>query len=132
MHRQTTSRTRAIAFAAISLALPAQAQAQQWIVPFVQAALTNPFGRDFIDLTQEDLSLLTAAMRTVLEKRSVGAQQSWTNEKSQHAGVASLVKVYEQDGKPCGTVHHDFTAGNGKPYLLSLCKFEDGTWKIMP
>jgi surface antigen len=132
MHRRVSIKLALSTVVAVSsLAVPAQSQAQAWLAPIVQAAM-NPFGRDFIDLTEEDMSLLSAAMRTVLEKRVVGATEPWKNEQSSHAGVASLIKAFDRDGRPCGTVHHDFTEGNGKPYILSLCRFEDGTWKILP
>ena len=133
MHRRmSTKLALSTAIAVSSLAMPALSHAQAWLAPVVQAALTNPFGGDFIDLTEEDMTLLTAAMRTVLEKRVVGASEPWKNEKSSHAGLASLIKAFDRDGRQCGTVHHDFAEGDGKPYVLSFCKFEDGTWKIMP
>ena len=105
---------------------------QQWAMPMIQTALTNPFGRDFQEMSDEDVKLMTASMRTVLERRVAGSQEAWTNDKSHLAGVSSLTRVYEQEGRPCGTVNHYFTKGTGKPYTLSFCKFEDGSWKIMP
>jgi surface antigen len=114
-----------------TLALTPQASAQ-WVLPLFDAALTNPFGRDAIDLSEEDITMLNGAMRSVLETREVGSQQSWQNDKSERAGVALLLKVYEYDGRPCGTVRHTFTKGGGKTYTLGMCKFEDGSWKIMP
>jgi surface antigen len=122
----------AVPVAALSMmALASQASAQ-WVFPLIDAALTNPFGRDFEDLSEEDWGKVKAAMQTVLEQGKPGAQAKWNNDKTERAGVAVLEKAYQQDGRPCGTVRHLFTEGGGKEYVLSMCKFDDGTWKIMP
>jgi surface antigen len=122
----------AVPVAVLSVAAVASQASAQWVFPLIDAALTNPFGRDFEDLSEEDWAMVKTAMQTVLENGNAGAQSKWNNDKTERAGMAVLERAYQQDGRACGTVRHVFTEGDGKPYVLSMCKFEDGTWKIMP
>jgi surface antigen len=98
--------------------------------PVQAGPLVDPFGRSAYKLSQADMDLLKEAVRTVLEKQTVGATADWTSASSGKAGRATLLKTFTRDGMACGQVQHDFTKGEGQSYVLPFCRMPDGRWKI--
>jgi len=92
--------------------------------------LNDPFGRETYRLSEPDWELLKQAVRQVLEAHKQGATADWTGTQSGRAGRATLLRVFERDGMPCGEVEHVFTAGGGSRYVLPFCRVADGTWKV--
>ena len=58
------------------------------------------------------------------------ATADWAGKQSGRAGRATLLRVFERGGMPCGEVEHVFTAGGGNRYVLPFCRTGDGTWKV--
>ena len=94
------------------------------------AGLNDPFGRDSYNLSEADWELFKQTVRHVLEAQKPGATADWAGKESGRAGRATLLRVFERDGMPCGEVEHVFTAGGGRRYVLPFCRAGDGTWKI--
>lgn len=108
-----------IAAVSLGLALPASA-----------AGLVDPLGREAYKLSPEDWELLKQSVRQVLEAQQTDATASWQGQESGRAGRATLLRVFERDGRPCGEVEHVFTTGGGNRYVLPFCRADDGTWKV--
>jgi surface antigen len=98
--------------------------------PASGAALNDPFGRDSYRLSEADWELLKQSVRQVLEAQKQGATADWAGKQSGRAGRATLLRVFERDGMPCGEIEHVFTAGGGNRYVLPFCRTGDGTWKV--
>jgi surface antigen len=94
------------------------------------AGLNDPFGRESYHLSESDWELLKQSVRQVLEAQKQGATADWAGKQSGRAGRATLLRVFERGGIPCGEVEHVFTAGGGNRYVLPFCRAGDGTWKI--
>ena len=94
------------------------------------AGLNDPFGRESYHLSEADWDLLKQSVRQVLEAQKQGATADWVGKQSGRAGRATLLRVFERDGMPCGEVEHDFTVGGGNRYVLPFCRAGDGSWKI--
>lgn len=94
------------------------------------AGLNDPFGRDVYKLDEADWELLKQSVRQVLEAQKQGAAATWAGKQSGRAGRATLLRVFERGGMPCGEVEHVFTAGGGNRYVLPFCRTGDGSWKV--
>ena len=98
--------------------------------PAPAAGLVDPFGRNSYNLSEKDWELLKQSVRQVLEAQKAGATAVWEDKAAGRAGRASLLRVFEREGMPCGEVEHVFTAGGGNRYVLPFCRVPDGTWKV--
>jgi len=117
--------------AQVSAALVFCAALSLAVVPSASgAALTDPFGRDSYGLSEADWDLLKQSVRQVLEAQKQGATATWAGKQSGRAGRATLLRVFERGGMPCGEVEHVFIAGGGNRYVLPFCRAGDGTWKV--
>jgi surface antigen len=92
--------------------------------------LVDPFGRDTVTISRDDLALMNQAIEKVLEANKVGAKAAWKSTTTERAGRASLLKVFKQKDMRCGEVEHVFTAGGGRRYVLPYCKTASGQWKL--
>jgi hypothetical protein len=118
-------------FARAAIVLPVCAVLSVASLRFAPAAgLNDPFGRDSYHLSEADWELFKQSVRQVLEAQKQGATADWAGKESGRAGRATLLRVFERDGMPCGEVEHVFTAGGGRRYVLPFCRAGDGTWKI--
>lgn len=90
----------------------------------------NPFGRDGIAMSQDDIALMQGAVQKVLGEYKDGGKSSWKSATSDRAGRATLLKTFKQKDMQCGEVEHVFTAGGGRRYVLPYCKTKDGQWKL--
>lgn len=98
--------------------------------PLAGAQVINPFSRDSLELDTEDDALMRDAIRSVLESGKPGTAKSWTNPKTGISGTATLLRVFDKGGAPCGEVEHVFAESKGKRYVLPFCRVPDGKWKI--
>ncbi len=89
----------------------------------------NPFGRDGITMSQDDVALMQGAIQKVLNDYKAGGKSSWKSTTSDRAGRSTLLKTFKQKDMQCGEVEHVFTAGGGRRYVLPYCKTKDG-WKL--
>jgi len=64
------------------------------------------------------------------EAQKQGATADWAAKQSGRAGRATLLRVFERNGMPCGEIEHVFTVGGGNRYVLPFCRTGDGTWKV--
>jgi surface antigen len=118
-------------FAGAALVLPiCAALSVASLRPAPAAGLNDPFGRDSYNLSEADWELFKQTVRHVLEAQKAGATADWAGKESGRAGRATLLRVFERDGMPCGEVEHVFTVGGGRRYVLPFCRAGDGTWKI--
>jgi surface antigen len=100
------------------------------LTPPAAAQLVNPFGRDAISMSQEDLALMHEAIDTALNAQKAGAAASWKNEKTGRAGRVVVQRTFTRSDMPCAEVLHRFTSGGGQSYLLPFCRTADGSWKL--
>ena len=97
--------------------------------PALAQGAANPFGRDGITMSQDDIALMQGAVQKVLGEYKNGSKASWKSTSSDRAGRATLLKTFKQKDMQCGEVEHVFTAGGGRRYVLPYCKTKDG-WKL--
>lgn len=90
----------------------------------------NPFGRDGIAMSQDDIALMQGSVHKVLGEYKDGVKASWKSTTSDRAGRATLLKTFKQKDMQCGEVEHVFTAGGGRRYVLPYCKTKEGQWKL--
>jgi surface antigen len=95
-----------------------------------EAQVINPFSRSSLELSAEDDALMREAIRGVLESGKADTSESWTNPKTGLSGTATLLRVFDRDGAPCGEVEHTFQNPGGARYVLPFCRVPDGKWKI--
>lgn len=114
-------RTVAASVLLLGLAVPPQP---------VGAQLVNPFGRDAISMSEEDLALMHEAITAALEARKAGVAKSWKNDKTGRAGRVVVERTFTRSNMPCAEVQHDFTSGGGQSYVLPFCRTADGVWKL--
>lgn len=100
------------------------------LTPPADAQLVNPFGRDAIAMSQEDLALMHEAIDTALNAQKTGAAASWKNEKTGRAGQVVVQRTFTRSDMPCAEVLHRFTSGGGQSYVLPFCRIADGSWKL--
>lgn len=87
--------------------------------------------RSGVDISGEDLVLLREAVRDVLQRGTVGASESWSNQQSGMSGMATLTEVYEDFGTQCVRVDIIVRARQREaPFDLRLCQRPDGTWGV--
>jgi hypothetical protein len=98
--------------------------------PASGAPLNDPFGRDSYGLSEADWELLKQSVRQVLKVQRLGATATWAGNRSGRGGRATLLRVFERGGMPCGEVEHVFIAGGGNRYVLPFCCTGDGTSKV--
>ena len=89
----------------------------------------NPFGRDGVAMSQDDIALMQGSVQKVLGDYKNGSKASWKSTTSDRAGRATLLKTFKQKDMQCGEVEHVFTAGGGRRYVLPYCKTKEG-WKL--
>lgn len=82
------------------------------------------------NLSSADQQMLMHAVYQALDAGKAGASSNWSDDKTGHAGRATVQRVYQKGDMPCGTVEHVFTKGGGDRYELPFCRQPDGTWKI--
>ena len=130
VHTQTLSKCVAIAaFAAFAVSPMFVAEASMG--PYDWATAINPFEQVGSDLDEHDIQLQREAMRQVLNDHIIGGTSSWISTKTGRSGRASLLRLFQKGGHRCGAVEHIFTSGgSNQRYVLPLCEFEDGIWKI--
>jgi len=92
------------------------------------AVFSDFFGRDR-RLNEKDLGLLQDSIRRVLDQRMQGASAQWQDEETGESGRVSVLRLYEQDGRPCAEVEHLFTGRSPFRYLLRYCRQND-EWKM--
>jgi len=90
----------------------------------------NPFGRDGITMSQDDIALMQGSVQKVLSEYKAGGKASWKSTTSDRAGRSTLLKTFKQKDMQCGEVEHVFTAGGGRRYVLPYCKTKEGQWKL--
>lgn len=90
----------------------------------------NPFGRDGVAMSQDDIALMQGSVQKVLGEYKDGVKASWKSTTSDRAGRSTLLKTFKQKGMQCGEVEHVFTAGGGRRYVLPYCKTKEGQWKL--
>ena len=67
----------------------------------------------------------------MLQRGTVGASESWSNQQSGMSGVATLTEVYEDFGTQCVRVDIIVRARQREaPFDLRLCQRPDGTWGL--
>lgn len=100
------------------------------LAPLAAAQVISPFLTDDVKLSAEDGALMRDAIRSVLESGKVDTTKSWTNPETGVSGTATLLKVYERDGAPCGEIEQVFTKPRVSRYILPFCQVPDGKWKL--
>jgi len=98
--------------------------------PALAQGAANPFGRDGITMSQDDVALMQGSVQKVLGEYKDGAKASWKSTTSDRAGRATLLKTFKQKDMQCGEVEHVFTSGGGRRYVLPYCKTKEGQWKL--
>jgi surface antigen len=98
--------------------------------PSLAGGLINPFSRYGQGLSADDVNLLKGAVIEALGQAKAGATATWSDEATGRAGQATVLKIYQKNGAPCGSVQHAFTKGGGTTYVLPFCLQKDGSWKI--
>ena len=112
----------AVAVAAILAASPASAR---------QVSIYG--GVASLNLSDEDLSLMSKAAREQMDGKPDGTVNSWSNPKSGNSGKATLNKTSIINGQTCRRVTHTImTKQKPEPasYFVNICKQPDGSWKL--
>lgn len=110
-----------VAIAAFS-AIPAQAQ------------LLGPKWQTNVVLTEQDLSMIHAAVAQRIHGKPVGTTTTWRNPDSGNSGTIELVRDLALKNQKCEEIA--YTAYSTKPgyppehFHFTSCLQTDGTWKI--
>ena len=99
------------------------------------AQLINPFGPARGDFTKQDMDLLQAKLRPLLEQGKAGAVAAWRNPANSNFGTMRIAKTFERQGLACRRVTHIVklrSYKNARRFVVSYCKTSDGAWKIAP
>lgn len=84
-----------------------------------------------VDVSGEDLDILGASVRTVLDSGTVGETDDWSNPATGMHGETTLLEVYEDDDTQCGRVRILVEQEDREaPFELRMCQRPDGTWGI--
>ncbi|MGN6150043.1 MAG: hypothetical protein ACTHPD_16025 [Rhizomicrobium sp.] len=100
------------------------------VAPAIAADAPNRMLGFGANLKPDERALLMQAVQQALNQVKAGASADWSDDKTGRAGRATVLRVYEKSGAPCGAVEHVFTKGGGDRYELPFCRQPDGTWKI--
>jgi surface antigen len=114
-------RMPAVALAAMLAVLTSPAQGQM-----------NPLRQ--LQLTAEDIELLTAAANHLYDAGQIGVEESWSNPQSGNAGTAEILETFEREGLPCRRVQHVVRIARDpvpKRVVLSSCRVADGRWLLV-
>ena len=97
----------------------------------VSAAKTSVFAR-FKELNSQDVELLTAAAKEVINSGEVSASKTWSNSQSGASGKITLQKEYQQGGQLCRVISVEGrTAKKGLQLEeYTLCQEDGGGWAI--
>jgi surface antigen len=86
-----------------------------------------------LELTAEDIELLSTAANHVYDGGKIGASEVWSNAASGNSGSATLLEVFERDGLPCRRVEHVIKVRKDavpKRLELTTCRTADGRWLL--
>jgi surface antigen len=86
-----------------------------------------------LELTAEDIELLTTAADHVYDAGEIGASEAWSNAASGNSGSATLLQVFERDGLPCRRIEHVIKIkkdATPKRLELATCRTADGRWLL--
>jgi surface antigen len=99
-------------------------------------AQINPF-RSYSGptLTKEDLSVGSAAFRSLLEKdpASIGEAETWVDPKTGNQGKFTLRRIFERSAMPCRDVGSEVIYNQTKTkraFTLTACRIAGGEWKL--
>ena len=88
-------------------------------------------------LTGEDVAIIRKAVREELSGKPNGTTLPWSNPKSQNSGTVTLLDSFPSHGRDCRRVRYMFNRAPSEPpsvkpatYVLTSCRFMDGTWKL--
>jgi surface antigen len=98
----------------------------------VRALQLNPW-RD-LELSGDDIALLTAAADRLYEAGEIGALARWSNPESGNAGTVEIREIFERDGLPCRRVEHVVELAKDpvpKRLVLASCRVPDGRWLLV-
>ena len=86
-----------------------------------------------LELTAEDIELLSTAANHVYDAGAIGASEAWSNAASGNSGAATLLEVFERDGLPCRRIEHVIKISKDatpKRLVLATCRTADGRWLL--
>ncbi len=101
-----------------------------------------PFNPKATAISTNDQAAIMRATHAVLEQRTAGATLAWTGAKSKAQGASSasgtvkVLRVFEEDGRPCAEVENTFLPTGAKAgarprhYVLEYCRLSSGIWKL--
>jgi surface antigen len=82
-------------------------------------------------MTDEDRALLQEAAKQALETAADGETRDWSNPKTGAHGELTPRASYKQDGVSCRDLEVANSArGRSNRLVLTLCRQDDGEWKI--
>lgn len=86
-----------------------------------------------LQLTDQDIEMLTAAANRAYETGETGVAESWSNPESGNSGSATIIERFERDGLPCRQVEHVIKIVRDavpKRLVLATCR-KDGRWLMV-
>ena len=86
-----------------------------------------------LELTAEDIELLSTAANHVYDAGEIGASEAWSSAASGNSGAATLLEVFERDGRPCRRIEHVIKIrkdATPKRLVLATCRTADGRWLL--
>jgi len=82
-------------------------------------------------MTEEDLTVLKAAVISTLDQTNDGVSATWTNQKTGAHGTLTPINSFRKEAKECRKLEVANSAGGrDNRSVFTLCKLPDGDWKV--
>lgn len=93
------------------------------------ATLDNPFPAAE-NLTQDEITQISAAFEQALADGKPGTVVVWKSSESGRAGQVRVLRGWDAKDGRCVEVEQRFNKGNKAIYEVPYCQGQDGAWKI--
>jgi len=104
------------------------------LVPAATLAQYGTAFRNAPHLTSKDIEIIRKIVRVDLEGQPNGTTLPWKNPESQRYGTVTLLDRFPSQGRDCRKVRYVInpgpTADIRTTYVLTSCRYADGTWKV--
>jgi surface antigen len=94
------------------------------------AGLANPFPAAVDNLSQDEVTQISAAFEQALSEAKPGTVVVWKSTDSGRSGQVKVLRGWDAQGGHCVELEQRFSKGDKAVYQVPFCQGQDGTWKM--